>query len=270
MLRNRLWLAGVMAENYGVRGPDKVDYYAQVAASDAGRDYKRWVLTALDLRPGHTMVDIGCGPGTDLVDMADAVTSSGAVIGVDIEDRMVEQARSRLADRPWADVRVGDAHALPVPDASVDRARADRMVQHVADPAGVFAEIHRVLRPGGVACVAEPDWDSLLVDPGDPATNRAFNRFVCAEIVRNATVGRQLARLAEGAGLEVCDVHVASPVWRDFAVADKLLGLSRNTERGIRAGQLDRAAGERWLAELVAGPFLATTALFIAVVRRPA
>lgn len=259
-----------MADAYGVPGPNKVTYYGQVAGSSAGRGYKQQVLAALDLRPGHTVLDVGCGPGTDLADMAEAVTESGTVIGVDVEPSMVEEANRRLADTPWAEVRRGDAQALPVPDQSVDRARADRMIQHVADPAGVFTEFGRVLRPAGVACVAEPDWDSLVIDPGDVETNRAFNRFVCSTIVRNATVGRQLARLAHHAGLEVCDVVTAAPVFRDFDLADKILGLSRNTERAIRAGQLDRAAGERWLAEMSAGPFLATSMLFIVVVRRPA
>ncbi|WP_406630639.1 methyltransferase domain-containing protein [Amycolatopsis sp. WGS_07] len=253
-----------MAETFGVPRPDKLDYYARVA--EAGRDYKRQVLAALDLRPGLTVLDVGCGPGTDLPAMAEAVTSSGSVIGVDAEPRMVEAAASVSR----ASVRLGDAHALPLADASVDRARADRMVQHVADPAAVFAELHRVLRPGGLACVAEPDWDSLVVDPGERATNRAFNRFVCSTMVRNATVGRSLPRLALAAGLEVRDVSVATPVFRDFETADKILGLSRNTERAVRAGQLDRAEGDRWLAALAAGPFLAASMVFVGVFVKPA
>jgi ubiquinone/menaquinone biosynthesis C-methylase UbiE len=252
-----------------VSSPDRLTYYAQVAASDPGRDYKRQVLAALDLRPGHTVLDVGCGPGTDLADLAQAVTETGAVLGVDVAPSMVEEAGRRLAATPWVDVRTGDAHKLPIPDRSVDRARADRMVQHVADPAAVFTEFHRVLRPGGLACVAEPDWDTLVVDPGDVTTNRAFNRFVCSTIVRNATVGRQLPRLAEQAGLEVCDVRAATPLFRNFAEADQLLGLSRNTERAIRAGHLDRQAGQRWLTSLSTGPFLATSMVFIAVARRP-
>lgn len=263
-------MTGGMAHAYGVPGPDEVTYNAEVAASNPGHDYKQQVLAALELRPGQTVLDVGCGPGTDLLDLARAVTASGAVIGVDIEPSMVDEATRRVADTPWVDVRLGEAGALPVAERSVDRARADRMVQHVADPAAVFAEFRRVLRPGGLACVAEPDWDSLLVDPGDLATNRSYNRFICSSIVRNPIVGRQLARLAHEAGLEVCDVLTAAPTFRDFGLADKILGLSRNTERAVRAGQLERAAGERWLAELAAGPFLATSLLFIAVVRRPA
>lgn len=227
-----------MAETFGVPRPDKIDYYAQVA--EAGRDYKRQVVAALDLRPGLTVLDVGCGPGTDLPAMADAVGATGSVLGVDTEPAMVAEAEQRVSSLPQVSVRLGDAQALPLADASVDRVRADRMVQHVADPAAVFAELHRVLRPDGLAAIAEPDWDSLVVDPGERSTNRAFNRFVCSTMVRNATVGRSLARLALAAGLEVRDVSVATPVFRDFGTADKILGLSRNTERAVRAGQLDR------------------------------
>ncbi|WP_020658628.1 methyltransferase domain-containing protein [Amycolatopsis benzoatilytica] len=257
-----------MAETFGVPGPGKIDYYARVA--EAGRDYKRQVLAALELRPGLTVLDLGCGPGTDLPAMADAVAPTGSVLGIDVEPAMVAEAGRRVADLPRTEVRRGDAHAVPLAGSSVDRARADRMVQHVADPSAVFAELYRVLRPGGLICAAEPDWDSLVVDPGSRSANRAFNRFVCSTMVRNPTVGRELPRLALSAGFEVRDVTVAAPVFRDFASADKILGLSRNTERGIRAGQLDPAEGEQWLADLSAGPFLAASMVFVGVFVKPA
>lgn len=147
--------------------------------------------------------------------MAEAVTQSGSVIGVDVEPAMVEEAGRRVEDKPWVEVRLGDAHALPVPDESVDRARVDRMVQHVA-------EFGRVLRPGGLACVAEPDWDSLVIDPGDAGTNRAFTRFVCSTMVGNATVGRQLARLAHGGAAGGVRRGRGRAGVRDFTLADKI------------------------------------------------
>jgi ubiquinone/menaquinone biosynthesis C-methylase UbiE len=216
------------------------------------------------------VLDVGCGPGTDLPALAQAVSASGSVIGVDLRSRLVEEASRRVAGTPWVEVRVGDAHRLPVDTRGVDRARADRMVQHVANPAGVFAELYRVLRPAGLAVVSEPDWDSLVIDPGNAATNRAFTHFLCTERIRNATIGRQLARLAEAAGFEVSEVITTAPTVRDFELANKVLKLSTEMERAIRAGHVERAAGERWLAELADGPFTAAMLLFVAVVRRPA
>src|SRR3954451_8878047 len=139
-----------MAEDFGVPGPGKIGYYGQVAESAAGRDYKRDLLAALDLHPGQAVLDAGCGPGTDLAAMAALVTETGTVIGVDVDESMVAEARRRTAGTRGVEVRHGDAHRLPLDAASVDRVRADRMVQHVADPAVVFAEFRRVLRPGGL------------------------------------------------------------------------------------------------------------------------
>ena len=248
---------------------DRTTYSALVAASPHGREYKLDAHAALDARPGQTAVDIGCGPGTDLQALAEAVTPTGTVIGVDLRAAMVETARQRMADVPWVKVIEGDALALPLEGHSVDRARTDRAMQHVADPAAVFAEIRRVLRPGGIAVLTEPDWASAIID-GDLAVNLAFNRYVCTEVVRNATIGRQLRRLALDAGFEVSAIRATATVYDDFEYCDKVAGLRRNTKRAIKAGYLDRAEGEHWLEELRSGPFFASSVMFMAVLRNPA
>jgi ubiquinone/menaquinone biosynthesis C-methylase UbiE len=236
--------------------PDPIAYLDDVA--EAGRAYKQRLLDSLDLRPEHTALDVGCGPGTDLPAMA---ARSGAVIGVDADPAMVGEAARRTAGLA-VEVRQGDAHALPLEDASVDRARIDRVLHLVADPAVVLAELRRVLRPGGRAVLAQPDWETLAVDPGPVAVNLAFNRFVCDRVVRNPVVGRQLARLSSAAGLTAVDVEADTQLLRDFTTADELLGLTRNAHRAVRAGRMTRRAAEAWLAELAAGPFLAAFSLF--------
>ncbi|MFD4672425.1 methyltransferase domain-containing protein [Lentzea sp. NPDC058450] len=255
-----------MANALGVPSPDKIEYMADAAA--LGRDYKHQMLVSLDLRHGDTVLDVGCGPGTDLPVMADAVTTSGRVIGIDCDPRMVSAASSFLAFYPQVQVRQGDAHQLPVDPGTADRARMDRALQHVEDPAKVLSELFTALKPGGLLRIAEPDWDALLVD-GDLEMNRQFNRFVCENMVRNSTIGRELPRLARDAGFEVETVSGATTVIRDFARADYTLALSRNTERAIRAGAIERADGERWLAELREGDFLASVTIFLLAARKP-
>ncbi|MFD1145749.1 methyltransferase domain-containing protein [Saccharothrix hoggarensis] len=240
--------------------PDPITYLDH--AAEAGRGYKRRLLDALDLRPDHTALDVGCGPGTDLPAMAER---AGAVIGVDLDPAMVGEAERRTAGLP-VEVRQGDAHALPVDDRSVDRVRVDRVLHLVADPSAVLAEVRRVLRPGGRAVLAQPDWETLAVDPGAVATNLAFTRFVCDRIVPNPVVGRQLARLAGAAGLTVVEVDGEVLLLRDFTTADEIFGLTRNAHRAVRAGRLTRPAADAWLADLAAGPFLAAFTLFRVVV----
>jgi ubiquinone/menaquinone biosynthesis C-methylase UbiE len=214
-----------MANALGVRSPDKAAYMDNVATVAA--DYKRQLLDLLQLEPGLTVLDLGCGPGADLGAMADAVAPSGRVAGVDIDPRMTEAASTRFRDHPQVEVHLGDGHTLPFEDATFDRARMDRALQHVADPAAVLSELLRVLKPGGLLRIGEPDWDSLTVD-GDLEMNR-----------------------------------------HDFAQADEVFVFTRNTERAIRAGAIDRADGERWLAELRCGDFLATPLMFLLAARKP-
>lgn len=254
-----------MVDALGVPSPDKVAYMHDVAAAAA--DYKRQLLDLLELAPGLSVLDLGCGPGADLAAMAEAVTTSGRIVGVDIDPKMVEAASTRLADHPHVEVRLGDGHGLPFEDATFDRARTDRALQHVADPSTVLSELRRVLKPGGLLRIGEPDWDSLVID-GDLEMNRAFNRFTCSTMVRNATIGRQLARLARAAGFEVEAVHTAAPTFHDFAVADNIFAFTRNTERAIRAGAIDRADGERWLAELRNSDFFAAPLMFLLAARK--
>ncbi len=255
-----------MANALGVPSPDKAAYMDNVASSAA--EYKQQLLGLLELRPGLTVLDLGCGPGADLAAMADAVAPSGRVTGVDIDPRMVDTANERFRDHPQIEIHLADGHTLPFEDAAFDRARMDRALQHVAEPATVLSELLRVLKPGGLLRIGEPDWDALSVD-GDLEMNRAFNRFVCSTMVRNATIGRQLARLARTAGFEVEGVRTAAPVFRDFAAADEIFAFTRNTERAIRAGAIDRADGERWLAELRTGDFLAAPLMFLLSARKP-
>jgi hypothetical protein len=70
----------------------------------------------------------------------------------------------------------------------------------VPDPCAALAEARRVLRIGGTAVLAEPDWDTLIIDYPDQTTARAYTRFITDRVIRNATIGRQLPRLAADAG----------------------------------------------------------------------
>ncbi|CAL9498075.1 2-methoxy-6-polyprenyl-1,4-benzoquinol methylase, mitochondrial [Streptomyces sp. enrichment culture] len=240
----------------------------RAAAGDAGRAYKRQMLDLLDIREGHTVLDVGCGPGTDLPALAERVGDGGTVIGVDRDRSMLAHARARTEGLRGVAVLEGDAHALPVAPGTIDRAKTDRVLMHVAEPADVLAQLHRATRPGARIGLAEPDWDTLIVDAEDLGTSRAFTRYTTAEAVRHATVGRSLARLAEQAGFRVETVLATTPVFRDFPEADHTLGLGRNLQRAIDAGRIDRVRGRAWFAGLSQGPFYASFTLVSVVCSR--
>ncbi|HET9895600.1 MAG TPA: methyltransferase domain-containing protein [Streptosporangiaceae bacterium] len=241
------------------------DYLIRIAASRLGRAYKSRALTELGIRAGDVVVDLGCGPGADLAAFAEAAGEGGRVIGVDVDRAALAEASNRVASLPQVRVMQGDVHAVGLPDTGADRVHTDRVLQHVADPTGVLAEVRRVLRPGGSAVFAEPDWDTLVIDYPDPAVPRAYTGYVVDKVVRNSRIGRQLVRLASDAELTVSNVVPITTAFRDVQSADKVLGLKRVSERAVQAGYLTADSAGLFLEHLATRPFFASMTLFIVV-----
>jgi arsenite methyltransferase len=103
------------------------------------------------LAVGETVLDIGCGAGTDLLLAARRIGPTGRAIGIDMTDAMRNRALSSAAAAGLTNVEVylSDATSLPIPDASVDVVISNGVLNLVPEKDKAFAEIRRVLRPGG-------------------------------------------------------------------------------------------------------------------------
>lgn len=104
-----------------------------------------------ELRSGQTVLDLGCGAGMDSLLAARRVAPVGRVIGVDMVDEMLVKARrnAQAVGASNVEFRNGVAHALPVPDGSVDVLITNGVFNLCRDKPKVVAEMFRVLRPGG-------------------------------------------------------------------------------------------------------------------------
>jgi ubiquinone/menaquinone biosynthesis C-methylase UbiE len=166
---------------------------------------RRETQHALALRPGEQVLDIGSGPGLLVAEMAEAVGPSGRVTGLEISDSMLALGRRRCA-HPSIRQRVAfvkaDAVALPFPDGTFDVAVSTQVYEYIADLKAAFAELHRVLRPGGRALIIDTDWDSIVWNAAD---QERMQRMLTAWTKRFADpyLPRTLARQLQDAGLEV-------------------------------------------------------------------
>jgi SAM-dependent methyltransferase len=103
------------------------------------------------LRPGETVLDLGCGGGIDVLLSARRVGPAGKAYGLDMTGEMLDLARAHAlqAGAENAEFLLGQIEAIPLPDKSVDVIISNCVINLSADRPAVFAESFRVLRPGG-------------------------------------------------------------------------------------------------------------------------
>ena len=143
-----------LAARLGYPGDDLDVVPAEAVESFAGVGYH---LGLADLRPGERVVDLGSGSGMDAFIAARCVGSTGEVVGIDMTDAQLAKA-TRLAERDgYANARFesGLIEKAPVPDGWADVIISNGVINLCSDKAAVFAEIARMLKPGGRLAISD-------------------------------------------------------------------------------------------------------------------
>jgi len=108
-------------------------------------------VAVADLHPGEVVLDLGSGGGIDVLLSARRVGPTGKAYGVDFTPEMLDLARRNAAEAGASNAEFLDGRidAVPLPDGSVDVIISNCVVNLAVDKPAVFAEMHRLLRPGG-------------------------------------------------------------------------------------------------------------------------
>jgi ubiquinone/menaquinone biosynthesis C-methylase UbiE len=184
--------------------------------SDELRPYSAELLDRVDLKPGQSAIDLGCGPSGIIQLLSDRVSPRGRVVGVDADPAHVTMAR-QCADEHGlhnVDIVAADARHTGLPSGSFDLVHSRTLLITIPEPATVVAEMVRLARPGGWVASLEPDTEYALCYPASPAFDRIGDLFHAA-FRRNGAdpfIGRRLTELYREAGLDDVEVEARAPI----------------------------------------------------------
>jgi ubiquinone/menaquinone biosynthesis C-methylase UbiE len=157
------------------------------------------------LKSGDNLLDVGCGPGTITMDLAELV-APGHVVGIDRSNEVIDRAREASDARALSNLsfEVGDVYQLEFDDSTFDVVYAHQVLQHLSEPTRAVVEMRRVLRDGGWLAVRDGDYGEFTWSPPNNGLNRWMELY--HQITRRngaeADAGRYLGEWVEAAGFD--------------------------------------------------------------------
>ncbi|HVW40671.1 MAG TPA: methyltransferase domain-containing protein [Amycolatopsis sp.] len=193
------------------------------------------------LRPGHRVLDVGCGPGSITRGFVPYV-GDGRVVGVDV-------VHGQFPPASTVDFVAGSVYDLPVATESVDLVFAHGLFEHLARPADALRELRRVLRPGAALALSTSDWSRAGIRPRTANVTAALrgHYLLRRRAGGDPFAGKHIADLVAAAGFREVTTH---PRFRpDMSYRDLARYVESRLDAALRASpdvQLASAARSAW------------------------
>jgi ubiquinone/menaquinone biosynthesis C-methylase UbiE len=237
---------------------------------------KQRTSALMQIQAGHAVLDVGCGPGTDTIALAQLTGSSGRVVGVDHDAAMIAEAERRATQAnvsAWVRHQEADATQLPFAADTFDAVRSERLFQHLRDPEQALVEMVRVTRTGGWVVVLDTDWGTVSIDTAEVDIERRLARVAAERCLYNGYSGRQLYRLFKRQALADLTLETFAYPLLDYALARQIGGLDAVEREALSAGIVTADELQQWRASLeraaAEGVFFGSGSLVLVAGRKP-
>lgn len=188
------------------------------------------------IKAGDAVLDLGSGAGNDCFVARAIVGESGKVTGLDFTDAMLEKARRNNEKLGFTNVEFvkGDIEAMPLADNQFDVIVSNCVLNLVPDKAKAFAQMFRVLKPGGHFCVSD------VVIKGELPVNLQKDAEMYAGCVSGAVEINEYLNIIKDAGFKNLKIHkkkdivIPEEILKNY-MDSKQLAMFRNGETGIHS-----------------------------------
>ncbi|MCD6290171.1 MAG: methyltransferase domain-containing protein [Anaerolineae bacterium] len=221
-------------------------------SAQLSRERKQRAYQQMGIGPGSWVLDVGCGVGVDTIPLAQIVGPMGKVVGIDIDESSIAEARRRAEEvgvSEWTEHRVADAADMPFEDNTFDACHSERLFMHLTNPDEILDEMIRVVKPGGRIAVIDPDGASISWDTEEAEIERRLIP-VWNLLQENPYAGRQAFRLFKQHGLVDVVVDIVPSYSHDLEMARYITKTDDVIEKGLELGIVTQEEVDRFNASV--------------------
>ena len=237
-----------MSQPKGYASAELLQSLTKMAQQAKQRSY-----THMHIQPGHKVLDVGCGPASDTLAIAQLLGTTGQVIGIDYDEAMIIEANQRVEQAGVGILvkhRQADAAALPYESEEFDSSRSERLFQHLLNPEQALVEMVRVTKTGGWIVVMDTDWGTLSFDTSEVDIERRLARVLAERCFHNGYSGRQLYRLFKRQNLADISIEVFPTFVTDYSLWRQASLLDRAEQEALSEGIITNEELQHWHTSL--------------------
>ncbi|MEM8550059.1 MAG: class I SAM-dependent methyltransferase [Verrucomicrobiota bacterium] len=181
------------------------------------------------------ILDLGCGPGTISVGLAE--TTKGRVVGIDYGKSQIEKAREHASKSGCQNLefQIASCYELPFDDCTFDRVFSHALMEHLHDPVAALKEANRVLRPSGKIGICSPDADGWLLSPPSTKLSKAVNSYAELQASNGGDlrIGKRLGVLLKESGFSDIELSARYECYPSLEFIGEYLALQLEQEDNV-------------------------------------
>lgn len=187
-----------------------------------------------------TVIDLGCGTGIDVSNLAKLLGDAVKVVGIDHDEAMLSKGKKAYAEQPNVEFLLTEANVIPFEADTVAGLRAERLIQHLKAPESTMNEIHRVLKAGHPLVIVETDWSSLtFYNEFLPIENKIIS-YLTDKKINNGIAAKKLTAYMRDSGFKNIHLEIFPFLIKSLKEANDYLWMERMIEEAAAENFITR------------------------------